>query len=561
VTKAVLVIGGTGGFGRRLVHGLAATSDFDIVIAGRDLPRAERLARTIDASGTRVRAVRLDRSIVTAAELRAAGAIAVVDAAGPFQGADYRLARAAIEAGMHYVDLADARDFVGGFGGLDSPARDAGVALVTGASSSPGLSTAVLDALTRGWRRVDRIEIAIAPGNKVGPRGLSVLRSVLSYCGKPVRVFDVGRWRTRPGWGMTARRDVPGLGRRWLSLCETPDLDIAVRRYAVRDAVVFRAGLELAAMHLGLLLISLPVRARIVPSLAPFAAGLGRAAGLLQGFGSDRGGMIVEARGADAEDVAVRARWTLVAEAGDGPTVPSLPALAVLRALSQDRVRPGAHICADVIDLADIEREFRPYQIRVRRCAEQAPSPFRRILGSGLDRLPEPVRRLHSLSTRCDVAGLAEITVARGLLPWLMCKLAGLPASGSAVPVTVSFQPDGEGREYWRRRFARRRYASTMRPGVGAAAGLLVERLLPFEFRFRLTPADDGLDWLLVGWRLLFLPLPAWSLPKIRCRETGDGPRFVFDIDVRFPVIGPVIHYRGWLLPEDVAAGDQASAM
>jgi hypothetical protein len=557
VAKAVLVVGGAGGFGRLLVRGLAAGTDFEIVIAGRDLARAEQAAQ---ATGPRARAVRLDRSAAIASELRPCGAFAVVDAAGPFQGADYRLAHAAVGAGMHYVDLADARDFVGGFGSLDKAAREAGVTLVTGASSTPGLSTAVLDRLTQDWRRVDRVEVAIAPGNKVGPRGLSVLRSVLSYCGRPVRIFDQGRWRTRPGWGMTVRRELPGVGRRWLSLCETPDLDIAVRRFAVREAAVFRAGLELPALHFGLLLLSLLVRARLVSSLLPLAESMRRAAALSAHFGSDRGGMIVEACGADADDVPVHARWSLVAEAGDGPVVPSLPALAVLRAIGEGRTRPGAHLCADVVDLPAIEREFAPYRISARQELLQAASPFRQILGPGFDLLPDPVRRLHGLAARCETAGLAEVAVARGLLPWLMCRVAGLPAAGADVPVAVSFRPDGQGREYWQRQFARRRYASWMRPGTGAAAGLLVERLRPFEFRFRLSPAADGLEWRLVAWRLLGVPLPSWTLPQIRCRETGDGRRFVFDIDVRFPLIGPVIHYRGWLLPTAAGDRDQASA-
>ena len=141
--------------------------------------------------------------------LRASGASAVVDAAGPFQGADYRVARAAITAGMHYLDLADGRGFVAGFAALDAEARAAGVVALTGASSTPALSCAVLDRLTAGWRQIDRIEIAISPGNRGSPRGLAVIRSILSYAGKPVRVFDGGVWAARPGWGMVTRRELP----------------------------------------------------------------------------------------------------------------------------------------------------------------------------------------------------------------------------------------------------------------------------------------------------------------------------------------------------------------
>ena len=219
MTARALVIGGTGGFGRRLVEGLIATTDLEVIIAARRLDRARALAA---AHPDRASALALDRMAVTAGMLRASGASVVVDAAGPFQGADYRVARAAIAAGMHYLDLADGRGFVAGFAALDAEARAAGVVALTGASSTPALSCAVLDRLTAGWRQIDRIEIAISPGNPGSPRGLAVIRSILSYAGKPVRVFDGGIWATRPGWGMLTRRDLRGIGRRWLSLCETP---------------------------------------------------------------------------------------------------------------------------------------------------------------------------------------------------------------------------------------------------------------------------------------------------------------------------------------------------
>lgn len=359
--RAVLVVGGTGAFGGRLVSGLYKTTDFNIVIAGRDL---ERAATTAAALGPRARALRLDTATVTADQLRASGAFVVADAAGPFQGASYRLARAAIVAGLHYVDLADARDFVAGFGALDEAARAARVVALAGASSTPALSHAVLDRLTAGWRRIDTVEIAISPGNRNSPRGLSVIRAILSYAGKPVRVFEGGAWTARPGWGWPVRRAMPGLGRRWLSLCETPDLDLVPERFAPKDAAVFRAGLELSAMHLGLCLAGLLVRARLLPSLVPFARPLRWMAERLKGFGSDRGGMMVEVRGIDAAGVAVRSVWSLIAEAGDGPAVPTLPALAAIRALANGSLsQPGARVCAGVLNLDAIAREFAPYRI------------------------------------------------------------------------------------------------------------------------------------------------------------------------------------------------------
>jgi len=174
------------------------------------------------------------------------------------------------------------------------------------------------------------------------------------------------------------------------------------------------------------------------------------------------------------------------------------------------------------------------------------PAPFQRLLGDAFDRLPLPVRHLHGLDRPVETAGLADITAARGVLPWLIARLAGLPRPGRGVAVTVGFHPDGQGRERWTRHFGGRRYASTMEAGRN---GLLVEHFGPFDLHFRLTPKPEGLAWSLEGWRFLKVPLPRMSQPRIECLEAADGDRFVFDIDVVFPIAGPVVHYRGWLVP------------
>lgn len=181
-------------------------------------------------------------------------------------------------------------------------------------------------------------------------------------------------------------------------------------------------------------------------------------------------------------------------------------------------------------------------------------TPFQRLLGCAFDGLPAPVRRLHGLSVDAFTSGRADISAANNPAAWLVCKLAGLPRPGRDVTVTVSFHPDGKGRERWKRVFAGRRYSSTMEAGDD---GLLVEHFGPFELLFRLTPVEEGLNWSLAGWKLLGCPLPAITRPTIECSETADGDRFRFDIDVSFPLIGYVVHYRGWL---SCAPDEQAHA-
>jgi hypothetical protein len=264
--------------------------------------------------------------------------------------------------------------------------------------------------------------------------------------------------------------------------------------------------------------------------------------------------MLVEAAGIDANGMRVHAEWSLLASGGDGPYVPTLPALAVLRAMAAGNIPPpGARACVGIVDLAAIEREFVRYRIDAELVCRRIHSPFEAILGADFVQLPAPVRRLHGLSQDLVAAGLAEIDVAPAPVTRLLCRLAGLPKAGREVPVSVSFRFDERGGEYWERRFARRRYAGGMRAGKGADAGLLVERFGTFDLLHRLTASRDALAWRAMGWRLFGIPLPRWTLPRIDCLESAEGEHFRFDIDVGFPLIGPVIHYRGLLVPIEPA--------
>src|SRR5262249_455017 len=319
VSRRVVVIGGTGAFGARLVEGLAATTGFAVVIAARRTEAANELAARLRARhpGATIETRAFDAGRITADDLRRLAAWCVVDAAGPFQGAGPRVAEAAIAAGCHYVDIADARDFVAAFPRLDGAAHAAGVLAVTGASTTPGLTQAVLDALVRGWRRIARVEGALSPGNRP-PRGLSAVKSIRGGGGQPVRVFRNGGWTRASGMGLLSWRRMPGLGRRWLFLIDTPDLDLVPQRFAPRRDAIWRAGLELGILHLGVWALSRLVSAGVVASLMPLARPLRAVADWFRPFGSRRGGMTVWARGLDARGRAVVATWALVAHERDG---------------------------------------------------------------------------------------------------------------------------------------------------------------------------------------------------------------------------------------------------
>lgn len=106
----------------------------------------------------------LDLSDVDAVHRFASGAYAFACAAGPFQTLDRGIVRAVVDAGAHWLDIADdARWFFDLVDdrALDALARERGVAVIPGLSSLPAIS----GALARRAMPAERLEITLFIGN------------------------------------------------------------------------------------------------------------------------------------------------------------------------------------------------------------------------------------------------------------------------------------------------------------------------------------------------------------------------------------------------------------
>lgn len=114
----ILILGGYGNFGKRIARALSRYG-LPLVVAGRDLAKAEALCRELP----KARPLRLDIHSGLAEILMTEKPSVVVHTSGPFQDSDYSVARACLAAGVHYVDLADGRQFVRAFGQLDARRR------------------------------------------------------------------------------------------------------------------------------------------------------------------------------------------------------------------------------------------------------------------------------------------------------------------------------------------------------------------------------------------------------------------------------------------------------
>lgn len=359
---SVLILGGYGNFGKRIAAALAA-SGIPVMIAGRSGQKAralaEELQRRYPDADVEITAFDIARGLADILEsLKPA---VVVHTCGPFQQQRYTVAEACIRAKAHYIDLADARRFVTGIGTLDAVAQAAGVWVISGASTVPVLSSAVVEHFAPEFSRIASLDFGIAPGQRT-ERGLATAQAILSYVGRPMAPIS-GEEKTRYGWQDLHRQEYPGIGPRWLANCDIPDLDLLPVRYGI-ERIRFGAGLENRIAHFGLWGLSWLVRFGLPLRPERYAGMLLRAAQVFDRFGSTDGGMHVNISGTGVDGRALTRRWFLIARNGDGPHIPAVPAAVLARKLALGQMPgSGAAPCIGLISLSEYLAELKPYAI------------------------------------------------------------------------------------------------------------------------------------------------------------------------------------------------------
>lgn len=188
-----LLLGGYGGFGGRIARRLVSAGH-EVLVAGRSIEKA----RAFCGDAPDLRPLAMDRSQIATA-LKEHKPDMVVDASGPFQAMDHTIPKACIVAGVHYIDIANSRDFVCGIRVLDEAARAAGVVVLSGASSVPALSGATVRHLAQGMDRVRSVEMAISVSNKA-TAGPAVSAAIPGQVGQPMRIWRGQRWAKAFEW-------------------------------------------------------------------------------------------------------------------------------------------------------------------------------------------------------------------------------------------------------------------------------------------------------------------------------------------------------------------------
>ncbi|WP_020408378.1 saccharopine dehydrogenase family protein [Hahella ganghwensis] len=374
MSKRILIIGGYGNFGRFISRMLAREPDLQLIIAGRNLQKAQQQVTRLGSfhrSSPPPEAAYIDIHRNLAEALKTIAPDVVIHTSGPYQSQGYGVAEACIEQGCHYIDLADAREFVANIDQLDSQARESGVLVCSGASSVPTLTSGIIDAYRERFKVLEEVDYAIATAQLTN-QGLATTSAVLSYAGKPFQTIRDGISTTVYGWLGLRKRSFWGLNQRLLGNCDIPDLAIFPRHYPSLKTVRFQAGMELRFLHLILFTLSWLVKSRLFPPIQPLAPYLLKISRLFDPLGNDDTGFYMEMKGKDEQGKPKQILFEILARHGDGLYIPSIPSILMAIKLARGEVtQRGAMPCIGLIPLEEYLAVLREFDIQWRVTPDQ----------------------------------------------------------------------------------------------------------------------------------------------------------------------------------------------
>ena len=168
-------------------------------------------------------------------------------------------------------------------------------------------------------------------------------------------------------------------------------------------------------------------------------------------------------------------------------------------------------------------------------------SLFRRVLGAEFESLPTTVKAIHLATGARSYRGQVRVTRGSNPLSRLVAWATRLPPAGEgALEVEIEAS---DRQERWTRHIGGRPMPSRL----WEAEGLLCERLGLAEFGFRLSVRNGVLGWRVARVRVLGLPLPPSAFHAVLAHESESEGRYWFEVTATLPLVGLLVHYRGWL--------------
>jgi hypothetical protein len=231
------------------------------------------------------------------------------------------------------------------------------------------------------------------------------------------------------------------------------------------------------------------------------------AQGLTARSGSDCSAMIVTAKGFEGEQC-VEVNWTLVAQHGDGPEIPTMAAAILADMILSDGVDPGAGHAGGLLSLSQFDALFSRLAIRHETARRQIAPLYVRIMGDRFLSLPLSVRAIHTVCGDGHATGQAAVIRGSNIVAKGIAFCMRFPPQGD-FPLHVAFS-ERNGVECWTRDFGGHCFHSVLSKGPRG----LIERFGPLRFHFDLPLHGNGLEMRMTGWSFFGVPLPLMLAPR-----------------------------------------------
>lgn len=173
------------------------------------------------------------------------------------------------------------------------------------------------------------------------------------------------------------------------------------------------------------------------------------------------------------------------------------------------------------------------------------PSLYGQILGERFAHLPQPLAVLHSQQAVKVFRGEVRVDGGVNFFARLLADSFGFPRPGrrQTFELRITTQPDGS--EIWQRCVGDGQWCTRQ----SCYRGKLLEQFGALKATMSVPSDGSGLSFQVERLTLFGVPFPASLSPKISSVETvvGVPGRLAIDVDIVAPMIGRLVHYRGWM--------------
>jgi len=364
----VVVYGGSGFFGRCVVQDLLKHSDAQVVVASRS-PNANHFV----GFGNRVRCYISDATDRESVLGLLDDATVLINCMGPYQGMGLDLLKACIQKRVHYIDVADDRDFVERAYKLKPQIEAAGITALIGCSVVPGLSALLTRRCVDELGGLHTARIFITPGTRF-TRGVGSFECLLATVGESFSVPRHGGRETIVGWTEPERVEFPPAigGRTAYSVVDIADYFTQVQLFGA-ETVVFKIGSEFNWLNNSLAAIR-AIKMRLglakLRMFMPVFRSLLTVASLV---GTSQGAMMVEVT--SGRDNKQRMMKLAVYKKTEGHIIPALlPAIATKSLINGELLGVGIPNLSDWISTDRLFRELASRGVSIASLKETSPA-------------------------------------------------------------------------------------------------------------------------------------------------------------------------------------------